>query len=448
MARTTTDEIQVATEPPGPDETPLIGSLKDFFGDTLGFYTETAKEYGPVAQFTLGGNKFVQVSSPEYVKEVLVNDDEKYLKGKQFDDLMEPVCGNGVLLAEGEFWQSQRQTLEPAFDPKEIERHCQVMTDYTERRMEQWNEGEERSIYNDLMYITLEIAGKVLFDFDVRPLDGDIPGAMETVRDHVARTLWRPIDVPNWVPGTGNREYQEALSLIDDVAYTIIDEAENSEPDQPTVVDLLLDKNEPLSRKQIRDEVFTLLLAAHENTTLSATYTLQLLAKNSHAMEKVQAELDEVLDGDSPTFADLPKLSYLDKALTEAIRLYPPVYSMLRETKVDTLLDGFHIPAGTTVSCQQWAIHRDPTFYDDPLSYRPERWTDEFEESLPGFAYFPFGGGPRRCIAAKFARLEVKAILATMLQNWDLETTVEQIEFKPSISLRPDTDIRMIPSPR
>ena len=448
MAKTTANDIEVATKPPGPDELPLVGSLKDFFDDPLQFYTETADEYGPVAYFTLGGNDFVTVSSPEYVKDVLVNNDDEYVKGQQFDDLMGPICGNGVLLAEGDFWQSQRETLEPAFDPETLSRHCRVMTDYTQRRMERWTPGEERSIYEDLMYTTLEIAGKVLFDFDVRPLDGDIPAAMETVRDYVARRLWRPVEVPEWMPMPGKREYQEALALIDETAYTIIDEAKASDSDQQTVIDLLLDKDDPLSREQIRDEVFTLLLAAHENTTLSATYTLQLLAKNPYAMEKVHAELDEVLDGDAPTFTDLPRLTYLDKALTESLRLYPPVYSMLRETKADTTLAGYAIPEGTTVSCQQWAIHRDSTFYDDPLSYRPERWTDEFEESLPGFAYFPFGGGPRRCIASRFAKFEVKAILATMLRNWDLETTLEKIEFKPSISLRPDTDITMVPTPR
>ncbi|UPV99229.1 cytochrome P450 [Halorussus gelatinilyticus] len=106
------------------------------------------------------------------------------------------------------------------------------------------------------------------------------------------------------------------------------------------------------------------------------------------------------------------------------------------------------IPEGTTVSCQQWAIHRDSTFYDDPLSYRPEHWTDEFEEGPPGFAYFPFGGGPRRCIASRFAKFEVKAILATMLRNWNLETKLEKTEFKPSISLRPDTDVTMVPTSR
>jgi len=287
MARTTANDVEVATKPPGPDELPLVGSLKDFFADPLQFYTETADEYGPVAYFTLGGNDFVTVSSPEYVKDVLVNRDDEYVKGQQFDDLMGPICGNGVLLAEGDFWQSQRETLEPAFDPETLSRHCRVMTDYTQRRMDRWTPGEERSVYEDLMYTTLEIAGKVLFDFDVRPLDGDVPGAMETVRDYVARRLWRPVEVPEWMPMPGKREYREALALIDETAYTIIDEAKASDSDRQTVIDLLLDKDDPLSREQIRDEVFTLLLAAHENTTLSATYTLQLLAKNPYAMEKV-----------------------------------------------------------------------------------------------------------------------------------------------------------------
>jgi len=194
--------------------------------------------------------------------------------------------------------------------------------------------------------------------------------------------------------------------------------------------------------------VITILLAGHETTALALTYALHLLSENPEKRETLQAELDDVLEGRTPTVTDLDDLPYTERVVEESMRFYPPVYELIREADRDVVFDGYRIPEGRTVSFQQWVLHRDPRFYDDPEQFRPERWTDEMRQELPPFAYFPFGGGPRRCIGDRFAMLEARLVLATICQNWTIESTVEKLGFAPSITLRPDGPVEMVPERR
>jgi len=251
------------------------------------------------------------------------------------------------------------------------------------------------------------------------------------------------------VPTPGNRRFNAALDDLHAVAERIIDQHEaGGSGDAGTVVSLLLAADEDLPRERIRDEVVTILLAGHETTALALTYALHLLSENPEKRDRLQTELDDVLGGRTVTVADLDDLSYTEQVVEETMRVYPPVYDIIREAAEDVEMEGYRIPEGRTVSFQQWVLHRDPRFYDDPEQFRPKRWTDELREELPPFAYFPFGGGPRRCIGDRFAMLEARLVLATICQDWTVESTVENLGFRPSITLRPDGPVEMVPERR
>ena len=437
-------DTPVATDPPGPDSLPIVGNTHQYVRDPLGFFERIASEYGPVARYELGGDEFVQVSAPEHVGHVLVDANDRYVKGDRFQEALRPPLGNGLLTNEGEFWRSQRHTIEPAFHPRQLDRYAEVMVAYTERLLDDWADGEVRNVHEDMMGLTVEIAAKALFDVDVRDQREAVGDALEAVMDHVERSASRPIDVPHWLPTPGNREYQRALSALESIADRIIDErADSAEGDD--VVSRLLDAEDGrVTRTQIRDEVITLLLAGHETTALALTYTLFLLATHPEETDSLRADLDAVLGDDapgtggrSPTPEDLDDLRSIERVVNEGMRLYPPVYELFREPVVDDEIGGYRIPAGTTVSFQQWVLHRDPSIYEDPETFRPDRWTEGFERELPPFAYFPFGGGPRRCVGERFAMLEATLILATMLRKWSFDPVTTELSFSPSITLRP-----------
>jgi cytochrome P450 len=200
-----------------------------------------------------------------------------------------------------------------------------------------------------------------------------------------------------------------------------------------------------MSDQQLRDEVMTLFLAGHETTALTLAWTWYLLGMNPDAEKKFHAELHEVIGDREPSFADLPRLKYTEQIAKESMRLYPPAYGLGREAINDCEIGGFPVPAGMQVFMFQWVTQRDARFFDDPEAFKPDRWTEDFEARLPKYAYFPFGGGPRACIGASFAMMEMVLVLATIGQKFRLELVPDHpVETYPAMSLRPKDGVRVI----
>lgn len=299
--------------------------------------------------------------------------------------------------------------------------------------------------------LTLGIAASALLDVDIREESSELRAAFHDITEEFRKRTARPISLPQWVPTPRNRRYEQALERVNEIIYNII-EQRRAEPGNGVVSTLFEASSESdaeLTDKQLRDEVVTLLFAGHETTAIALTFTWYLLATHPKQEEMVVAELDEELGGQSPTMADVPQLAYTRKVLKESLRLYPPVFGVLREPVRDDQIGGYQIPAGATVAMNQIAVHHDREFFDDPKAFTPERWTDSFEESLPQFAYFPFSGGPRRCIGERFAMLEATLVVAMIAQNYHLELLSDSnLTLKPSVTTRPDKPIRVRPQAR
>nr|WP_274323901.1 cytochrome P450 [Halosimplex aquaticum] len=251
-----------------------------------------------------------------------------------------------------------------------------------------------------------------------------------------------PLDVPT----PGKIRLRRAVDDLESVVYRIIDERARNPGDD--VVSRMLavedESGEGMSREQIRDEVMTLLLAGHETTALALTFTTFLLAQHPSVEERLLAELDDHLGGDPPTVEDVRNLPYLETVVKESMRLYPPVPGIVREATGTDEIAGYTIPEGATLSINQWTVHRDPSLYDDPMAFRPDRWTDEMEQSLPRLAYFPFSAGPRRCVGDRFAMLEAKVVLATLLQRYHLELVSDpSLDLVATITSRPRNPVLM-----
>jgi cytochrome P450 len=151
-----------------------------------------------------------------------------------------------------------------------------------------------------------------------------------------------------------------------------------------------------------------------------------------------------VLQGRPPTVEDRVRLPYTEQVILEAMRLYPPAWAIGREAVADVRIGPYTVKKGTVVLMSQWLMHHDPRYFDDPWSFRPERWERDLAKRLPKYAYFPFGGGPRICIGNMFAQMEAVLLLATLAQRFRLSLdSGQQLRLQPGITLRPANGIHM-----
>ena len=193
----------------------------------------------------------------------------------------------------------------------------------------------------------------------------------------------------------------------------MIAERRRSPGDRGDLLSMLLmaqdeeDGGRGMSDQQVRDEAMTIFLAGHETTANALAWTWYLLSQAPEVERAMHEEIDRVLGGRLPTMEDIPSLPYVEKVVTESMRLYPPAWIIGRRALEDYPIDGYVVPARSVVVISPYLIHRDARFFPEPDRFVPERWTPEFKASLPPFAYFPFGGGARRCIGESFAWMEL-----------------------------------------
>ena len=196
--------------------------------------------------------------------------------------------------------------------------------------------------------------------------------------------------------------------------------------------------------RQIRDEMMTMLLAGHDTTALTLTYTWYLLSQHPDAEAAVQEEVEAVCGGETPTAADVRRFDYVERVVQEAMRLYPPVYVIFREPQVDVRLGGYRVPKGSAVMLPQWVVHRSPRWYDSPEEFDPDRWLPARRTDRPRFSYFPFGGGPRHCIGKRFSMMEAQLILATVAQEYELDyVRDEPFDLRGSLTMHPEEPMGM-----
>lgn len=437
--------------PPGPIGGPIMGVMREFNRDTLGFVTR-CRDYGDVVH-----SRFLYVHAyflynPRDIESLLTTNAKSYRKAESLrSPFFHRLVGNGLVTSEGDFWRRQRRLAQPAFHRQRISSYGDVMVQYAQRAIASWKHGERRDLARDMTRLTLEIVVKTLFNSDVSN-DADHIGEILSglVKPFASQATLKWI-LDNRLPTPGHRRYFRAVSEIDRIVFRIIAERRASGYDEGDLLSMLLQAQDEdgtqMTDAQLRDEVMTLFLAGHETTALALSWSWYLLATHPQAEAKFHAELDEVLGGRTPSVSDLPKLKYTEMITKEAMRLYPPAYAVGREAIEETEIGGYRVPKGTQLFAFQWVTHRDPRYFDQPDAFKPERW--ESSEQVSKYAYFPFGAGPRQCIGNYFAMMEIVLLLATIGQRFRFSLdTGYKVEVLPVLSLRPKNGIKVIVEPR
>jgi cytochrome P450 len=404
-----------------------------------------AQEYGDIFTMRFYNFRVYFVSHPDYVEEVLVNQNRKFIKGRILR-ANKRLFGNGLLTSEGDFWLRQRRLAQPAFHRARIASYADTMVRYTERLLGEWKGGEARDVHGEMMRLTLQIVAKTLFDADVDREARQVGHALEAIME-LNSDFRKLILTPTWMPTPRNIRAAIATRRLDKIIFRFIEQRRASGKDAGDLLSMLLaaqdEDGSRMTNRQLRDEAMTIFLAGHETTANALSWTWLLLAQNPGVEAKLHAELEAVLAGRAPSLDDLANLRYTGHVITESMRLYPPAWGMARLAIEDAEIGGYPIPKGCGVSLSQWVVHRDPRWFDAPQEFRPERWEGDLLKRLPRFAYFPFGGGPRQCIGNNFAVMEATLLLATIAQHFRIRMVPDHPAVPmPSITLRPRYGIR------
>lgn len=435
--------------PPGPRRTFPLSGLLAYRRGPLPFFQNLAAQYGDISYFRLGPQEAFFVNHPDYIKDVLVTNHQNFHKGLALQRAKR-LLGEGLLTSEGEFHRRQRRLAQPAFHRARIASYAGVMTDYASETRARWRDGDTLDMSEEMMRLTLGIVGKTLFDADVVSDAREVGEAMTVVMD-----LFNTITIPFFeliqkLPLPQLRRFDTAKAKLNAIIYRLIEERRRSGEDRGDLLSMLLlaqdteGDGSAMTDEQLRDEVMTIFLAGHETTANALVWTWYLLSQNPQVEEKLHEELDRVLGGRLPAFADVAQLKYTEMVLAESMRLYPPAWAVGRLAMAETEIAGYIVPAKALVLMSQYVMHRDPRYFSDPLRFDPERWTAAAGESRPQFSYFPFGGGPRRCIGEGFAWMEGVLLIAALAQQWRMRLVPNHpVALKPVITLRPKHGMRM-----
>ncbi len=438
--------------PAGPAFLPRILSGEAFRSTSADLMLSSAQRYGDLVHYRALGRHIYQLNHPDLIRDFLTTDSVHHNRNLVMQRAR-TVLGNGLLTSEEPLHMRQRRLAQPAFHRDRIAGYGVIISDAAARMTTGWQSGTTRDLHADMLELALRIVGKCLFDLNQFDDIEAIASAVDSFMSFVPLAFLPFSQAIQRLPIPSMRKLERGKRHLDTLINHMIAErrAEPADaPDRGDLLSMLLAATDPedaasasnqMSDQQIHDECVTILLAGHETTANALSFALYLLATHPDAQLQLHEEARAVLGPDrNPSAADYPRLPFATQVFAEAMRLYPPVWVTARMCVSSYSIAGYAIPVGAALLAPQFAVHRDPRFFPDPDRFDPSRFTPERKALLPRYAYFPFAGGGRQCIAEGLAWMEGALTLATIARSWQLAMPLNapaKLNINPAISLRP-----------
>jgi cytochrome P450 len=427
--------MQTTAIPPGPAEGFDLGGneeslarLQDYFGRFGDIYRAFAPGRG-VFNYV--------INHPDDIKRVLLTNHRNYTKGEGMDRV-KILLGNGIMTSEGAFWRRQRRMMQPSFHRRVIDQFSLLINEANEKYAERWAamaaRGEPVNVSTDTSEMTLEIVLKSIFGGDLARL--------------VRQMGVNPFEV---VAKQSNRDLKFAFQFrsLGRLVGELIQQRRHAPQEHVDFLGMFMltrdrDTDEPMSDRELIDEVLTLIVAGHETTAAALTWTWYLVSRHPQAAERLRAEADRTGAEGVLSLSGAESMSFTHRVLQESLRLYPPGWLITRRSIEADELGGFAIAPRTDVFICPYMLHRHPAFWSDPEVFNPDRFADADAAERHKFAYIPFAVGPRHCIGENIAMFEMLVHMRTMMRRFRLSrASNEPIEFEAQINLRPRSNLMM-----
>ncbi len=435
--------------PPGPG---AFGGLEFLraaaAGQLLAFLTDLARRYGDVTSFSLGPQRIVFVNDPALVEEILVSRQHVFVRdtGAQ---LLRELVGEGLLTTDDPEHLERRRIMQPAFHRARVAHYGDIVVDETERIARTWQPAARIDVGAEMARLTLAAVGAALFGTNLREGAAEIASVLASVTDRggalagvlaFAGPLFGPLRAV--FPNRASLLFPRERARLEAIVAPLV-ARERAAGNGDDLLGLMLAARDEggrgLDDAAIRNEICMLVLAGHETTANALTWTFALLAQHRDVEAKLHAEIDAVCGARSPSVDDLARLPYVAHVFDEALRLYPPAPAFARRPTSEIELGGYRISRGASVFMSPFVTQRDARYFANPSAFVPERWANPTQ---PKFAFFPFGGGSKRCIGEPFARMEALLAVATIARRFSLQRTDDRpLEIAARGLLKPARDV-------
>ncbi|XP_047102529.1 cytochrome P450 4c3-like [Schistocerca piceifrons] len=456
---------------PGPKGIPILGNALQFNVPTEEFIPVLKKiydDYYPIYKIWFLGVAIVFIGDPDGVEKILSS--QQHITKSDDYLILEPWLCKGLLTSTGTKWHERRKLLTPAFHFKILEDYVHVFNKNSRILVNKLSENTPGSTVNIFKYMTtctLDIICETAMGTSVDAQNGGEAEYVAAVKRMSELFLYRQLRFWVHMPLTFRlcpvyHEQNHVLNILHGFTERIIkerkeefrsrnaNERKNLKSKRISLLDLLVEVAEQtgeLTDLDIREEVDTFMFEGHDTTAASLTWTIFLIGLHPHVQEKIEEELEEIF-GESDRevkMEDLNAMKYLEQVIKESLRLYPSVPQFGRKLDVDHEIHGYKLPAGTHCVVMPLFMHLNPELYPEPYKFDPDRFTPDKIQGRHPFAYLPFSAGPRNCIGQKFAIMEEKIVLSTLLRSFRIESLEkpEDIKLTGELILRPKDGIRV-----
>jgi cytochrome P450 len=428
--------------PPGPPRRETFRLLRQLNGDRLGMMSSAAERYGDAVRIAVGPKTLYLFNHPDHARHVLADNAANYHKGIGLVQAKRAL-GDGLLTSEGELWKEQRKIIRPVFQQKRIAQQAGIVADEAAKLVERLRShtgGSPVDVVEEMTGLTLGVLGRALLDADLGAFD-TVGHSFEAVQEQAMFEMVTLGMVPMWVPLPKQLRFRKAREDLQRVVdHLVADRAARPRDGDDVVSRLIASTSQEADRRvgeqRMRDELVTLLLAGHETTASTLSWAFFLLDKHPEVLYRLRTEAADVLGDRLPVYEDLKRLTYTSMVVSEVMRLYPPVWILTRQAQQADVVGGYHVPAGADVVVCPYALHRNPEFWPQPERFDPERF-DPAGSRPPGYAYIPFGAGPRFCVGNTLGLMEAVFVLAMVARDLRLSNVAgHQVVPEGMLSLR------------
>lgn len=416
----------------------------DFVGkfkrDPLGTAEWLAREFGDFSHLKLGPYDWYTLIHPDQVKDILVTRNKIFGKTDRFKSVLGSVDGKGLVLSEGELWLKQRRIIQPLFHHERLEHYARIMTEAAANACLKWSDGTGLDFADEMTHITLTIIARVLFGVNIESQAKELGDAVSLLSHVLYNEFSDFFQMPDWLPLPSKTAKRKAVQTIDNFINRALESNAAGEDNMTARLLAAVDHEGDgtgMSRTQARDEAITMFNAGHDTSAAALAWAFYLLARHKDVYDEFLTQVD-ALPSDAPTIKDLEKAPLALWITKEALRLYPPAWTIPRQVIEDVELCGYELKTGALVNFFPWVTQRDERFWENANSFVPSRFAPVNEHKLNPFAFFPFGAGPRSCIGREFAMMEMQLILITVSRRFRVRlVSSEEILPNPLLSLEP-----------